>query len=193
MSKVIVINHVTLDGVMQAPGRPDEDTRGGFAHGGWGIPRGDDVIVTKAGERMGGDRAFLFGRRTYEELLASWNRQGGPFKEALNNAPKYVASNTATTRLEWPNSTLLHGDVPAAVAELKQESGGNLVIMGSGELIGSLMAADLIDEYLLMIHPIVLGTGRRLFPEGVHASLRLTDSMTTTKGVLIATYEPGRD
>jgi dihydrofolate reductase len=193
MRKVIVINHVTLDGVMQAPGRPDEDTRGGFAHGGWGIPRGDDVIVRKAGERMGGDRAFLFGRRTYEELLASWNRQGGPFKEALNNAPKYIASNTATTRLEWPNSTLLHGDVPAAVAELKQESGGNLVIMGSGELIGSLMAADLIDEYLLMIHPIVLGTGRRLFPEGVHASLRLTDSMTTTNGVLIATYEPDRD
>ena len=161
--------------------------------GGWAVPRGDDAMVVKMGERMGEDRAFLFGRRTYEELLASWNAQGGPFKDALNNAPKYVASNSSATRLEWPNSTLLHGDVPAAVDELKQESGGNLVIMGSGELIGSLMAADLIDEYLLMIHPLVLGTGRRLFPEGVHASLRLTDSITTTKGVLIATYEPARD
>jgi dihydrofolate reductase len=192
MRKVVVINHVTLDGVMQAPGRPDEDTRGGFAHGGWAVPRGDDAIVAKTGERMGGDRAFLFGRRTYEELLASWNRQGGPFKDALNNAPKYVASHTSRTRLEWPNSTLLHGDVPAAVDELKQQSGGNLVIMGSGELIGSLIAADLIDEYLLMIHPLVLGTGRRLFPEGLRASLRLTDSITTTKGVLIATYESAR-
>ncbi len=142
---------------------------------------------------MGGDRAFLFGRRTYEELLASWNRQGGPFKDALNNAPKYVASHASRTRLEWPNSTLLHGDVPAAVDELKQESGGNLVIMGSGELVGSLVAADLIDEYLLMIHPLVLGTGRRLFPEGLRISLRLTDGITTTNGVLVATYESARD
>lgn len=193
MRKVVVINHVTLDGVMQAPGRPDEDTRGGFAHGGWAVPRGDDAIVARTGERMGGDHAFLFGRRTYEELLASWNRQGGPFKDALNNAPKYVASRTSGTRLEWPNSTLLHGDVPAAVDELKQDLGGNLVIMGSGELIGSLIAAELIDEYLLMIHPLVLGTGRRLFPEGLRASLRLTDSMATTKGVLIATFESATD
>lgn len=193
MRKVVVINHVTLDGVMQAPGRPDEDTRGGFAHGGWAVPRGDDAIVARTGERMGGDHAFLFGRRTYEELLASWNRQGGPFKDALNNAPKYVASRTSGRRLEWPNSTLLHGDVPAAVDELKQDLGGNLVIMGSGELIGSLIAAELIDEYLLMIHPLVLGTGRRLFPEGLRASLRLTDSMATTKGVLIATYESATD
>ena len=193
MRKVVVINHVTLDGVMQAPGRPDEDTRGGFAHGGWAKPRGDEVIVTKAGERMGGDHAFLFGRRTYEDLLASWNRQGGPFKDALNNSAKYVASHSSVTRLEWPNSTLLHGDVPARVAELKQKSGGNLVIMGSGELIGSLMAADLIDEYLLMIHPLVLGGGRRLFPEGPYAPMRLTDASTTPKGVVIATYEPVSD
>jgi dihydrofolate reductase len=193
MGKVVVINHVTLDGVMQAPGRPDEDARGGFEYGGWAFPRGDDVMVAKMGQRMGGDRAFLFGRRTYEELLASWNARGGPFKDALNNAPKYVASHSAATRLEWPNSTLLHGDVPAAVDELKQKSGGNLVIMGSGELIGSLMAADLIDEYLLMIHPLVLGTGRRLFPERVHASLRIVDSDTTTKGVLFAIYEPAKD
>ncbi|HXO08817.1 MAG TPA: dihydrofolate reductase family protein [Solirubrobacteraceae bacterium] len=193
MRKVVVINHLTVDGVIQSPGRPDEDTRGEFAHGGWAKQRSDDVIATKVGERMGGDHAFLFGRQTYEELLASWNRQGGPFKDALNNTPKYVASRSSATRLEWPNSMTLRGDVPTAVAELKQKSGGHLVIMGSGELIGSLMASDLIDEYLLMVHPLVLGTGRRLFSECVYASLRLTDSVTTAKGVVIATYEAARD
>jgi dihydrofolate reductase len=142
------------------------------------------------GERMGEDRAFLFGRRTYEELLVTWNERAGPFKDALNDAPKYVASSNPATRLEWPNSTLLHGDVAAAIKSLKQSSDTNLVIMGSGVLIGALMAADLIDEYLLMIVPVVLGTGRRIFPEGSHTTLRLTDSTTTSKGVLITTYEP---
>ena len=193
MGIVIVMNWVTLDGVMQGPGRPDEDTRDGFERGGWAIPYGDEAIVAKMGERMGGDRAFLFGRLTYEQLLASWNAQGGPFKDALNNARKYVASSNPATRLDWPNSTLLRGDVPAAVADLKQSSGTNLVIMGSGVLIGSLMAADLIDEYLLMIAPLVLGTGRRLFSGGTQAPLRLVDSSTTSTGVLIATYEPARE
>jgi dihydrofolate reductase len=192
MGRVIVMNAVSLDGVMQGPGRPDEDTRDGFEHGGWGIPYSDEATVAKMGERMGGDRAFLFGRRTYEQLLSSWNARGGPFKDALNDAGKFVASSNPATRLEWPNSTLLHGDVPAAVADLKDSSGTNLVIMGSGVLIGSLMAADLIDEYLLMIAPVVLGTGRRLFAGGTHASLRLLDSSTTSTGVLIATYAPAR-
>jgi dihydrofolate reductase len=141
------------------------------------------------GERMGGDRAFLFGRRTYGQLLASWNAQGGPFKEALNNTRKYVASSNPGTRLEWPNSTLMHGDVPAAVRDLKENASTNLVIMGSGVLIGSLMAADLIDEYLLMIAPLVLGAGRRLFAGGAPASLRLVESGATDNGALIATYE----
>jgi dihydrofolate reductase len=136
---------------------------------------------------------WLFGRRTYQELLASWNAQGGPFKDALNNSPKYIASTTLEEPLPWPNSTLLRGDIADAVGELKAQSGGVLAIMGSRVPIGSLMAADLIDEYLLMIHPLVLGTGRRLFPEGVHVSLRLTDSVTTATGVMIATYEPARD
>ena len=144
------------------------------------------------GERMGEDRALLFGRRTYEDLLATWNARGGPFKDAFNNSLKYVASSNPATGLEWPNSTLLHGDVPAAVADLKQSSAANLVIMGSGVLIGSLMAADLIDEYLLMIAPLVLGTGRRLFAGGTQASLRLVDSSTTSTGMLIVTYEPAR-
>ena len=193
MAKVIVMNGVTLDGVMQGPGRPDEDTRDGFERGGWGIPYGDEAVVAKMGERMAGDRAWLFGRRTYEGLLATWNARGGPFKDALNNTHKYVVSSNPATRLDWPNSTLLYGDVPAAVADLKQSSSANLVIMGSGVLIGSLMAADLIDEYLLMIAPLVLGAGRRLFPGGAQASLRLVDSTTTSKGVLIATYGPVRD
>jgi dihydrofolate reductase len=140
-------------------------------------------------ERMGGDRAFLFGRRTYEDLLASWNAQGGPFKDALNETVKYVASNNPAERLEWPNSTLLYGDVPAAVADIKENSGTNLVIMGSGVLIRSLMAADLIDEYLLMIAPLVLGSGRRMFDEGATATLQLIDCSTTSTGVVIATYQ----
>ena len=177
---------------MQGPGRPDEDTRDGFAHGGWAVPYGDEAMVAKMGERMGEDRAFLFGRRTYEDLLASWNAKGGPFKEALNNARKYVASSNPAARLDWPNSTPLHGDVLAAVADLKQSSGTNLVIMGSGVLVRSLIAADLIDEYLLMIHPLVLGTGRRLFTDGAETSLRLVDSSTTSKGVLVAIYERAR-
>jgi dihydrofolate reductase len=192
MGKVIVMTWMTLDGVMQGPGRPDEDTRDGFEHGGWGVPYGDEATGAKMGERMGGDRAFLFGRRTYEDLLASWNAQGGPFKDALNNTRKFVASNNPEARLDWPNSTLLRGNVPAAVTDLKQSSDANLVIMGSGELIGSLMAADVIDEYLLMIAPLILGTGRRLFADGVRASLRLVESVTTHTGVVIATYERAR-
>jgi dihydrofolate reductase len=192
MGKVIVMNALTLDGVMQGPGRVDEDTRDGFERGGWAVPYADEAMVAKMGERMGEDRAFLFGRRTYEQLLASWNARGGPFKDALNNTHKYVASSNSATRLDWPNSTLLRGDIPAAVADLKHSSGTNLVIMGSGLLIGSLMAADLIDEYLLMIYPLVLGTGGRLFAGGAQASLRLVESSTPSTGVLITTYEPAR-
>lgn len=198
MGRIVVMNHVTLDGVMQGPGRPDEDTRGGFTQGGWGgrSATAGDAAGKAMGDRMaagGGLAGWLFGRRTYEGLLAYWNAQGGPFKDALNNSPKYVASTTLEEPLPWPNSTLLRGDIVDAVRALKAQSGGVLAIMGSGALIGSLMAANLIDEYLLMIHPLVLGTGRRLFPEDVHVSLRLTDSVATATGIVIATYEPARD
>jgi len=193
MGKVIVTNYVTLDGVMQAPGRPDEDTRDGFEHGGWAAPYGDEATVAKMGERMGRDRAFLFGRRTYEQLLATWNERGGPFKDALNDTQKFVASHDPATGLEWPNSTLLTGDVPAAVADLKQRASANLVIMGSGVLIRSLMAADLIDEYLVMTAPLVLGTGRRLFAGGTRAPLRLLETVATSTGVVMTVYERARD
>jgi dihydrofolate reductase len=198
MGRIVVMNHVTLDGVMQGPGRADEDTRDGFTQGGWGnrSVTPDDATRKAMGERMttgGGMAGWLFGRRTYEQLLSSWNARGGPFKDALNNTPKYVASTTLEEPLPWPNSTLLHGDIFGALRALKAQSGGVLAIMGSGVLIGSLMAANLIDEYLLMIHPLVLGTGRRLFPGGVNLSLRLTDSVATATGVVIAIYEPVRD
>jgi dihydrofolate reductase len=198
MSRIVVMNHVTLDGVMQGPGRPDEDTRGGFSHGGWAqrseMP--EDAVGQAMGERMaagGGLAGWLFGRWTYDGLLTYWNQQpDSPFGPLLNNAPKYVASTTLSEPLPWPNSTLLRGDVADAVGTLKAQSDGVLAIMGSGQLIGSLMAADLIDEYLLMIHPLVLGSGRRLFPEDVGASLRLADSIATAGDVVIATYEPAR-
>jgi dihydrofolate reductase len=190
MSKVVVINHVTLDGVMQAPGRPEEDTRDGFTKGGWAAPNVDDVVLKALGARMSEGNRLLLGRRTYEDILGYWNTQGGPFKDPLNNADKYVASRTLREPLPWPNSTLLHGDVADAVVELKQQPGKDLHVMGSGELIRTLMSHELIDEYVLMIHPLVLGTGRRLFADGgTPAQLRLVDSMAATTGVLIATYE----
>lgn len=192
MARVIVANWVTLDGVMQAPGGTDEDTRDGFTDGGWGAAYTDPVMGSKMGELMTGNYAWLFGRTSYEGLLESWNRQGGPFKDALNNRTKYVASRNQATHLAWPNSTLLHGDVPAAVAELKQDSDTNLVILGSHLLINSLVDADLIDEYLLMIAPIVLGHGRRLFLQGTRTTLRLRELTPTPTGAVIAIYERDR-
>lgn len=199
MGRIVVMNHVTLDGVMQGPGRPDEDTRGGFTQGGWGqrSTKPGDAAGLAMGGRMaagGGLDGWLFGRWTYDQLLSHWNRQpDSPFAPALNNTPKYVVSTSLSEPLPWPNSTLLRGDIPEAVRTLKAESTGVLAIMGSGQLISSLMVADLIDEYLLMIHPLVLGSGRRLFPAGVEVKLRLTDSVTTPTGVVVATYEPARD
>ena len=190
--RLVVINHITLDGVMQAPGRPDEDTRGGFAHGGWAVPGNDEVMAKALADRMGRPNGgLLLGRWSYESMLASWNERGGPFKDALNNAPKFVVSSSPSTKLDWPNSTLVHGDVPAAVAGLKEGSTGDLVVMGSGQLIRSLLPHGLIDQYLLMIYPLVLGSGQRLFESDDHVTrLRLVDSTATTKGVILATYQP---
>src|SRR2546425_1222592 len=134
MSRVVVINHLTLDGVMQAPGHPEEDTRGGFVHGGWAAPNVDEVMNAAMGARMGSG-GLLLGRRSYERMLSYWNTQDSPFKEMLNNASKHVASRSLREPLPWPNSTLLHGDVAAAVAQLKQMPGKDLLVMGSGELI----------------------------------------------------------
>src|SRR5438132_5089335 len=145
MSKVVVINHLTLDGVMQSPGRAEEDTRDGFTHGGWSSRNADDQVVSATYARVeeGGGLQLLLGRRSYEGMLGYWNTQDSPFKEGLNAAPKYVASRTLAEPLPWPNSTLLHGDVTEAVAELKHQLAGDLTVMGSGELIQTLRGQDL--------------------------------------------------
>jgi dihydrofolate reductase len=192
MRKIVVFNSLTLDGVMQAPGRSDEDRRGGFEHGGWATSYSDPVMAGVAGEGMARGGGMLFGRRTYEDFYSVWpNRTDNPFTEVLNKSQKYVASSTLVEPLPWSNSTLLNGDVPEAVARLKEESGGDLVILGSGDLIRSLMPRNLIDTYILLIHPLVLGSGRRLFADGGSlARFKLVDTKPTTTGVVIATYVP---
>jgi dihydrofolate reductase len=192
MSRIVVFMSLTLDGVMQAPGRADEDVRGGFQHGGWATPYADSVLASVAGESMANTGGLLFGRRTYEDFFSVWpNLTDNPFTEVLNNTRKYVASKTLKEPLPWVNSTLLTADVERAVTDLKKEQGKDIVILGSGELVRSLMRPNLIDEYILLIHPLVLGSGQRLFTDGgSFAELRLFDSKTTTAGVLVTTYRP---
>ncbi len=189
MSKVVVFNSLTLDGVMQAPARPDEDLRGGFKHGGWAAPY---ATMEGVEESMANSGALLFGRRTYQDFYTVWpNRTDNPFTAVLDNAQKYVASTTLEEPLPWINSTLLKGDAAEAVARLREEPGKDIVVLGSGELIQSLMRRNLIDSYILLIHPLILGTGRHLFTDdGAFAALRLVHTRTTTTGVLIATYQP---
>jgi dihydrofolate reductase len=190
--RIVVFTSLTLDGVMQAPARPDEDVRGGFQHGGWAVPYSDASMAAAAGESMATTEGLILGRRTYEDFYSVWpKRTDNPYTEVLNNAQKYVASRTLKEPLPWVYSTLLEGDAAQAVAGLKEQPGKDLVILGSGELVRSLMRGNLIDRYILLIHPLVLGSGKRLFPdEGSPAPLRLIDSKTTTTGVVIATYVP---
>jgi dihydrofolate reductase len=194
MSKIVVFNSVTLDGVMQAPGGPDEDRRGGFMQGGWAQPYNDEVMANLAAKGMADAGPLLFGRRTYEQFFSYWPHQkDNPYTDVLNSFQKYVASRTLEEPLPWENSTLLKGDAVPAVSELRAQDGGgkDIVVMGSGELIRSLMRHALIDTYMLLIHPLVLGSGRRLFPDdGTVARLRLVNTVPTTTGVIIATYEP---
>jgi len=190
MRKLTVINHVTLDGVMQAPARPDEDTRGGFSRGGWALAGNDEVMARFMGVGQGAPVAHVLGRRTYEGMFSYWPQHpDNPYAQALTKQQKYVASRTLTEPLPWQNSTMLGGDAARAVAALKDEPGPDLLVMGSGELIGSLRRLSLVDEYVLLIHPLILGSGQRLFPDGAPAELRLTESVTTTTGVVIARYQ----
>jgi dihydrofolate reductase len=193
MSKIVVNLSLTLDGVMQAPGRPDEDLRGGFTHGGWALPYFDPVMGQSAAEGMAQAPALLMGRRTYEDFYAVWPKRtdDNPFTEVLNNLQKYVVSTTMEEPLPWQNSTLLKGDAATTVAALKEQSDKDLCVLGSGELVRSLMRYNLIDEYVLSIHPLVLGSGQQLFSEGSpFATFQLVDSKTTTTGVVMATYRP---
>ena len=192
MAKIVVFNSITLDGVMQAPGRPDEDPRGGFPYGGWAAPYADPDLGMAAGESMATTGGLLLGRRTYEDFYSVWpNRTDNPYTEVLNNSPKYVASRTLQEPLPWMNSILLKGRVPEAVAVLKKQLEKDLVVLGSGDLIQTLMKYNLIDRYILLIHPLILGTGTHLFRDGADtSSLELVSARPTSMGVLIATYQP---
>jgi len=191
MRKIVVFMSLTLDGVIQAPGRPDEDRRGGFEHGGWGQPYADAEMGKAAAENGATTDGILLGRRTYEDFYAVWpNQTDNPYTEVLNNTQKYVASTTLKEPLPWMNSTLLEGDAVDAVARLKHQPGKDIVVLGSGELVQSLMRGRLVDQYVLLIHPLILGSGRHLFTDtGSRAALELVDTRTTSTGVVIATYK----
>jgi dihydrofolate reductase len=192
MRKLLILNHLTLDGVMQAPARPDEDPRDGFPHGGWASAGADPVMLEFLTQPRGEPVELLLGRRTYEDFFAVWpKRTDSPFSAMLDNQQKYVASRSLREPLPWRNSTLLAGDAADSVARLKAQPGKDLLVMGSGELLHTLMRHGLVDEYQLVIYPLVLGRGRRLFKgDGQRSNLTLVNSLTTTKGVLIATYRP---
>lgn len=194
MRKVVVSEFLSLDGVMQAPGGPEEDTEGGFAHGGWQMPYFDEVAGNAVSEGIAATDAFLLGRKTYEIFAAYWPSADAEeteeeFVNTMNRMTKYVASETLD-EVEWQNSTLIKGDVAEEVATLKQQSGKNIQVMGSGDLVQTLMQHDLVDEYQLMIHPVVLGSGKRLFRDASDTTaLRLVNTKTTTTGVIILTYQ----
>jgi dihydrofolate reductase len=192
--RIVVINSVTLDGVAQAPARPDEDRRGGFQHGGWGEPYADTVAAKAMGARMARPGALLLGRVTYEDFYAVWpkRKDGNPYTDRLNKTRKYVASRTLKEPLPWNNSVLLPGDAAEAVARLKNEEPAmDLCVLGSLNLVQSLVPAGLVDEYVLLITPVLLGSGLRLFPDGgAFAKLHLVETTITTTGVIIATYRP---
>jgi dihydrofolate reductase len=192
MRMLRVVEFLSLDGVMQAPGSPEEDTDGGFAHGGWQRPYVDDALGASAAEGMAATDTYLFGRRTYEIMAAHWPTAPAddPFTAHLNSTPKYVASTTLRA-LGWQNSSLITGDVATAVARLKEQPGGTIAVLGSGSLVQTLMREDLVDEYSLTVSPLVLGSGKRLFREADRMrTLRLVDVGTTTTGSLMLTYRP---
>jgi dihydrofolate reductase len=193
--RVVVNEFISLDGVIQAPGGREEDTDGGFAHGGWSMPYFDMEVMGKAiDEAMQPVDALLFGRRTWQVMAGAWpDRAGDPFADKMNSIRKYVASRTLSPDdLTWENSKLLSpDDVVGDVAKLRAEAGGDLSVMGSATLVQTLIANDLVDEYNLMIEPIVLGGGKRLFPEdGQARPLELVRTITAGTGVQICTFRP---
>jgi dihydrofolate reductase len=192
MRKLVVSEFLTLDGVMQGPGSADEDRSGGFEHGGWHTYT-DDAQMQRIRQAVAETDAYLFGRRTYEIMAAYWPRQPDTdfFASVLNPRPKYVVSTTLREPLEWHNSTLISSDVPAAIADLKEQPGKNISVLGSGELVQTLIRHDLVDEFALVIDPLVLGSGKRLFREGLAPlRLELIDATPTGSGVIMATYSP---
>ncbi len=192
MRMLRVIEFLSLDGVMQAPGASDEDTAGGFRHGGWQRPYFDETLGATAAEGMAATGAYLFGRKTYEVMAAHWPTapDDDPYARHLNSTPKYVASRTLWG-VEWQNSTLIQGDVAEEVTRLKEQPGKDIAVLGSGDLVQTLIKHDLVDEYFLAVFPIVLGSGKRLFREADQARrLSLVDSKATGTGGVLLTYRP---
>ncbi|MCH1884056.1 dihydrofolate reductase family protein [Agrococcus sp. ARC_14] len=189
MAEIIATESISLDGVMQAPGSPDEDTRGGFEHGGWAAPFASDDQMAIMGEGMSQAGGMLFGRRTYDQLVGFWlsNPAPNPFTDHIRETQKWVASRTSAP-LEHPNSTLLTGEAVETVARLRDEAEGALTILGSGELVRALHEAGLVDGFVLLVHPVTIGSGQRLFGEGGRHDLALRRADTTSTGVVIAQY-----
>ena len=191
MRKLIVSTFLTLDGVMQAPGGPEEDDSGGFTHGGWSVNYWDEMMPEVMGEALSAPFDLVLGRKTYDIFAAHWPH--APEEEGaklFNDATKYVASRSRPT-LEWSNSLPIEGDAAEGIAALKREDGPELQVHGSGNLIQTLLRHDLVDTFQLWVFPLVIGSGKRLFAEGtIPAGLRLIDSKLSTTGVVIGTYEP---
>ena len=196
MGKVIVQEWMTLDGVVQAPGAADEDTTGGFKYGGWHLRYFDDISQKWVVEDLAAAGGFLLGRRTYEGFAAHWpnaSEEEQVVARPLNTLPKYVASRMLTEPLAWQNSMLLQGDVAEAVVALKQQGGDDLHVIGSTTLVRTLIEHDLVDEFRVMIDPVLLGGGKRIFrDDGALRPLRLLDSKVTTTGAILATYAPAK-
>jgi dihydrofolate reductase len=192
MRKIIVSTFMTLDGVMQAPGKPDEDTSGGFKYGGWQVPYFDDFMGKVMGEQMARPFDLLIGKMTYDIFASYWPHQDektNPVAAVLNKARKYVASSS-TLKLEWNNSVLLTGDVVEKVKKLKTEDGPDLQVIGSGNFIQTLLKNDLVDELWLQIYPLTLGPGKRLFAEGtIPAAWELVESKISPKGIIVVSYK----
>jgi dihydrofolate reductase len=192
MRKIIVLSFITLDGVTQGPGGPTEDTSGDFTYGGWIVPYFDDFLGQIMGEQMRGPSELLLGRKTFEIFASYWPHHEDEWPD-INKATKYVVSNTLTKH-EWRNSVFLKGDVVTEIKKLKQQDGPELQVHGSGNLIQTLLAHDLVDEFWLKIFPVTLGTGKRLFDKGtMPASYTLTESKSSPSGVIVATFKRAGD
>ena len=193
MGSISIVENVSLDGVVQAPGSPDEDTRGGFSHGGWFGPYPDAVLGEVMGRGMAGEGALLFGRRTFESMQAAWaGTTDNPFGPVLDARQKYVTSRDTGYTPGWANSTLLAGDAARTVADLKASTDLDLTVLGSPDLLATLLPADLVDDAWLAVAPVVLGGGRTLFPAGAHLRWELAESVPTTTGVVLSHYRLSR-
>ena len=190
MRKIVVSEFVSLDGVIQAPGGADEDTEGGFAYGGWTMPYWHDEIGANFAQEMSEGDALLLGRKTWQIHGGAFEpmAEGDPFGDVMNGVPKYVVSKTLTSAAAWRNSTLISGDVVEQVRALKAQPGKNILIDGSSVLIHTLAQHDLIDEYHLLVYPVVLGGGKKVFPDGVRLNLRLLEARPIPSGVVLMRY-----